>query len=76
MAACVEPLWTATELGAFLGLSPATVTALASRAPDRLPPRVKAIRALRWVPSLAQSWAIANSEKPRVKSGRPRLLPT
>lgn len=68
----VNNLWTADELGAFLGLSPRTVTDLASRNPSRLPPRVSSMATLRWVPSLCQSWAERNSGQPVRKTGRPR----
>jgi hypothetical protein len=47
-----EPLWTAVELGVFSGLSPRTITNLASTKPERLPPRVKLRSRLRWVSSV------------------------
>jgi hypothetical protein len=66
-------LWTAVELAAFLGLSPRTVTDLASRKPERLPPRVRTLSLLRWVPSVCRAWVEANSTLARPsKGGRPR----
>lgn len=67
-----EALWTADELAKFLGMSEATIQALASRDPSRIPPRVGSMRALRWVPSVCQDWAVNHSTKPKV--GRPRML--
>ena len=64
-------LWTPTELGAFLGLSPNTVTSMCSRKPDRLPPRLRTMSAPRWLPSLCIEWARTNSAAKR-KIGRPR----
>jgi hypothetical protein len=68
-----EPLWSATELAVLLGLSPRTVTDLASRNPHRLPPRVRTLTRLRWAPSVCHAWVAANSTlaKPS-KGGRPR----
>jgi hypothetical protein len=67
------PLWTAVELAHFLGLSPRTVTDLASRKPERLPPRVRLMSRLRWLPSVCYAWVEANSTLARPsKGGRPR----
>lgn len=67
-------LWTASDLGAFLGLSAATVQAQASRSPERLPPRVRTLAMLRWDPDTCRAWAVASSEAPqRKRAGRPRL---
>jgi hypothetical protein len=67
-----EPLWTAVELGVFSGLSPRTITNLASTKPECLPPRVKLRSRLRWVPSVCRDSVAANSAlaKPN-KGGRP-----
>lgn len=67
-----ENLWTAADLGTFLGLSPQTVNTLICRNPNRLPPRVTAMSSLRWVPSVCHEWAVQNSGKPKSKAGRPR----
>lgn len=74
MSDIAERLWTPDDLGLFMGLSPRTIVTLASRAPDRLPARVKAISPLRWVPDVARAWAIAQSAngKPKNRGGRPR----
>lgn len=68
-----EPLWSATELAVFLGLSPRTIQNLASTKPDRLPPRVRMMSRLRWAPGVCHAWAQSNSTlaKPS-KGGRPR----
>jgi len=68
-----EPLrlWTPDDLAAFLGMSPRTIVTMCSRAPDRLPPRVQAVTAPRWVPSVCQAWAEKQSGIKR-KGGRPR----
>ena len=65
----VECLWTAKELGAYLGLTSNSVTSMASANPDRLPPRVPTMRVLRWVPAVCRAWA---EGAPVVKRGRPR----
>jgi hypothetical protein len=69
-----DRLWTADDLAMFLGLSPRTVTAMASRSPGRLPARVGAMRALRWVPDVVKAWAIRHSGATKSKRGRPRAL--
>jgi hypothetical protein len=68
-----EPLWTADDLAAFLGLSPRTVVNLASTKPERLPPRVRTLPSLRCVPAICYAWVTANSSlaKPS-RGGRPR----
>jgi hypothetical protein len=70
----IDPsLWTAVELAVFLGLSPRTVTNLASTKPERLPPRVRTVSRLRWVPSVCHAWVEANSSLAvKSKGGRPR----
>lgn len=74
MSEAIERLWNADDLGKFLGLSPQTITANASRSPGSLPARVSSIRALRWVPSVCHEWALKHSAPPvRKKVGRPRL---
>ena len=67
-----ERLWTAEELGAYLGLSPRTIVAMSSKCPDRLPPRVKTMHLLRWIPSVCQRWV---EGAPVVKRGRPARVP-
>jgi hypothetical protein len=68
----VERLWTVEDLGAFMGLSPKTIISLASRNPDRLPPRVSSIPAPRWMPEVVRAWALKNSGQGKRKGGRPR----
>jgi hypothetical protein len=65
-------LWAAADLAAFLGLKPRTVTTLARRRPERLPPRVQGLQKLRWVPSVCAAWAERQSSTPPRKGGRPR----
>ena len=66
----IDPsLWTAIELGHFLGLKPRTVTNLASAKPERLPPRVRTVSRLRWLPSVCFAWAEANSSLARPSKG-------
>lgn len=64
-------LWTPEDLAAFLGMSPKTIVAMCSRAPERLPPRVQGLSAPRWVPAICQQWAERQSGVRR-KGGRPR----
>lgn len=69
-----DTLWTPVELAAYLGLSPATITTMCSRAPARLPPRVAAIPKPRWVPDVVRDWAAKQSGVgEKRKGGRPRL---
>jgi hypothetical protein len=63
-----DALWTPVELAKFMRLSPATIQAKASRAPNELPPRVPHMRNLRWVPEICRQWAM-----PTRKVGRKRL---
>jgi hypothetical protein len=66
-----EALWTAAELAAFLAVSPHTVTHYASQCPDRLPPRVAAMKVQRWSPETCRAWVNGTlPARPRV--GRPR----
>jgi hypothetical protein len=65
-----DKLWTPADLGEFLGLSPATIQAKASRAPEELPPRVRHMRPLRWVPSVCREWVMPIAKS---KGGRKRL---
>jgi hypothetical protein len=67
----VENLWDAARLAQFLGCSPSTVTAKASRKPDDLPPRVPC-HLLRWSPETVRAWANGQMP-PKRKPGRPRL---
>jgi hypothetical protein len=72
MSQTIPNLWTPKELGAFMGLSPKTIVTLASRDPERLPSRVAAIPAPRWVPEVVQAWAMKSSGHGKHKGGRPR----
>lgn len=66
-----EALLTTADLAALLHLSANTVKVMASRHPDRLPPRVGAMRSLRWHPETYRLWATGTlPAKPKV--GRPR----
>lgn len=67
------PLWTETELAAYLGYKPTTIRVMCSRAPNRLPPRLPTTSKLRWVPSVVEAWARNQSEKGPRKAGRPRM---
>lgn len=69
-----EPLWTATDLADFLKLSPRTITDLASRKPHRLPPRVKKLPHLRWIPDECRAWITAEDNTAPKRPGRPRRL--
>lgn len=66
-----DDLWDAARLGKFLGLSPVTIQAKASRAPHTIPPRVAHMRSLRWVPSVCRAWVVQGNTRPKI--GRPRL---
>lgn len=74
MSADTEPLWTNSDLAAYLGLAETTVTRMASMAPHKLPPRVATLHKQRWVPEVCRRWVLENSVavgQPR-KLGRPR----
>ena len=68
-----DHLWTPEQLAAFLGYAPATVRSHLSRSPDKLPPRVAALSAPRWVPDVARQWCAAQS-RAAPKGGRPRKV--
>lgn len=67
----IDPLLDREALAKVLGLSPETVKRLASKDPDRLPPRVRAMHVLRWDPAAVRSWLEQQSVAPR-RAGRPR----
>lgn len=70
----IEPLWTAADLGKYLGYAERTVTRMASSHPDRLPPRAPTAM-LRWVPEVCRAWAESSRAAipaPARKRGRPR----
>lgn len=71
-----ERLWDAEDLARFLGLALSTVLSMTSRCPDRLPPRVAALHAPRWLPSVVLAWAEKQSGPTRRKGGRPRRQPS
>ena len=76
MSEKIEPLWTAAELGAFLGYAERTVVRMASSHPGRLPPRAPT-HMLRWVPEVCRTWAASSAAAmpapaPKPKRGRPR----
>jgi hypothetical protein len=56
----------------FLGLSPATVVNTLYSKPERIPPRVAHMTALRWSPLVCRQWAASPASK-RPKMGRKRL---
>lgn len=64
-----DTLWDVNDLARYMKLSPSTIQANASRAPDTLPPRVANLRALRWVPSVCREWVLPT----KAKGGRKRL---
>lgn len=66
-------LWTAADLAAYLGLKESTVTALCSRAPERLPPRVSSLQWQRWHPAVVEQWARDHS-RPKRRTAR-RVTP-
>lgn len=70
MTEVYESLWDCDRLAEYLGYAKSTVQAHAHREPDRLPPRVVHMKALRWVPSVCREWA---ERQPARKAGRPRL---
>jgi hypothetical protein len=72
MSEAIETLWTPKELGSYLGLSPKTIITLASRAPDRLPPRVAVMSSPRWEPGIVRAWVVKHSGGVKRKGGRPR----
>lgn len=52
--------WGAAELGCFMGLEPKTIIDRLSRAPHRLPPRIKKTGQrdpARWLPDDVVAWA-------------------
>lgn len=68
-------LWTPADLARFLGYAESTVVRMASSDPDKLPPRVRALRKPRWVPEVCRQWVLDHSRaevKPRI--GRPRKV--
>lgn len=65
-------LWTPIELAQYMGLRPATIVSLSSRDPERLPPRVASMSALRWVPNVVEAWFVRQSMPTKRKGGRPR----
>lgn len=73
MSESLEPLMTPADLAVFLGLKEATVRTLASRDPDKLPPRCRAVSKPRWVPSVVRQWAERHSAPTKTRVGRPRL---
>ena len=73
-----DPLWTKADLARWLGYSEATVQTKLSRAPDSLPPRIRACGIPRWDPVACHVWA-AEQSRPVVaasarKRGRPRVI--
>lgn len=66
----IENLWDCERLADYLGYTTATVKAMASRSPDRLPPRAPGWKK-RWHPAVVQTWALNAQRAPR-KKGRPR----
>ena len=71
MSEAMQPLLVREALAKVLGLSPKTVLRLSSQAPDRLPPRVRAMSVLRWDPAAVRTWLEQQSVAPR-RAGRPR----
>ena len=65
-------LWSIADLAAFLGYRVATVRAMVSRSPDKLPPRVAALHLPRWDQQTVRDWAVQQSRAP-VRVGRPRV---
>ena len=65
----LTPLLDREALARVLSLSPETVKRLASKDPDRLPPR--AMHVLRWDPAAVRAWLTEQSAAPR-RVGRPR----
>ena len=71
MSEAMQPLLDREALAKVLGLSPETVKRLSSKAPDRLPPRIRAMHVLRWDPAAVRQWLEQQSVAPR-RAGRPR----
>lgn len=68
----IEKLMTAAELGAILNLTPKTITAMASRNPERLPRRAPGWK-LAWIPNDVREWLKTGGRPPKRRRGRPRL---
>jgi hypothetical protein len=58
-----DALWTVSDLAAFLGYKPSTVTRMVGSSPEALPPRVAAIAKPRWVPAVCRRWAAARGKE-------------
>lgn len=69
-----DRLWGVRQLAAYLGYSESTVAAMASREPEKLPPRVAPLGRPRWEPNTVRAWAVTQSRPPS-KKGRPRNTP-
>lgn len=73
----LQNLMTAEDLAVYLGRSVRTIRHDASRAPHRLPPRVRLPDSslLRWQADVVHAWVQQFQEeyKPKAKRGRPRL---
>ncbi len=67
------PLWTVTELAAYLGYSPRTIATFLSRSPERLPPKVIGLARPRWDQDMVKAWA-QGQMRARGKGGRPRKI--
>jgi len=75
-----EALWDITRLAGFLGYSAASIKTMASRNPDRLPPRAPT-KMVRWSPAVVRAWVARGQQQPspteqpdpqRHRGGRPR----
>lgn len=70
----MEGLWGPSQLARYLGYAESTVVRMATREPQKLPPRVSAILKPRWVPEVCRKWAEVHSRPAETKAriGRPR----
>ena len=86
-----DEVWTAAQLGIFLGYKAETIRIYSTAHPDRLPPRISGLKRPRWLRSVAMAWA-RDGSKPAAPSietsppeakreprkpivGRPRKMP-
>lgn len=70
-----EPLWDRKALAEFIGYSEATIQTMATKQPERLPPRVAGLGRPRWVPSVVRAWVVAKVRELRRSRAGGRARP-
>lgn len=70
-----DSLWTIRELAMFLRYTESSVRTMASKSPERLPPRVAGLGRPRWSPATVRAWVAAPAPAARARAGRPRINP-